>query len=36
MLGRAPGLHLGKGMPDVLLFSGDERIDVHVGRSWGG
>lgn len=36
VIGRAPRLHLRKGMPDVALFSGDERIGIHVRESWGG
>jgi hypothetical protein len=36
VIGRAPRLHLRKGMPDVALFSGDEGIGIHVRESWGG
>ena len=30
VIGRAPCLHLRKGMPDVPLFSGDEGIVIHM------
>jgi len=36
VIGRTPCFHLRKGMPDVALFSGDERIGIHVRESWGG
>ena len=35
VIGRTPCLHLREGVPDVPLFSGDERIAIHTRASWG-